>query len=115
MEDTVTYVDEPESFDVHLANLDALSELAPDRILPNHGDPDVIGAGGYPRGLIDATQHYIRTLERCRLEPTLCEAPLRELLAVPLRAGWIHYFAPYEEVHRQNLAMVLSSGSQPRR
>ena len=39
MEDTVTYVDEPESFDVHLADLEKLREIAPDRILPNHGDP----------------------------------------------------------------------------
>ena len=46
MEDTVTYVDEPESFDAHLAELDRLWRLAPDRILPNHGDPDVIAAGG---------------------------------------------------------------------
>ena len=45
MEDTVTYVDEPQSFDAHLENLERLRELGADRILPNHGDPDVIEGG----------------------------------------------------------------------
>ena len=62
MEDTVTYVDEPERFDAHLADLDRLWRLDPERILPNHGDPDVIAAGGYSRDLIRATQQYIRVL-----------------------------------------------------
>ena len=44
MEDTITYVDEPESLEVHLANLDRLWRLGPDRILPNHGDPAVIAS-----------------------------------------------------------------------
>ncbi len=77
--------------------------------LPNHGDPDVIAAGGYSRDLIRATQHYIRVLERCRDEPRLRSARLRELIAGPLDAGWIHYFAPYETVHRENLESVLAA------
>ena len=96
MEDTITYVDEPERFDAHLADLDKLERLKPARILPSHGDPDVIAAGGYRRGLVRATQQYIRVLERCRTEPRLHATGLRELIAGPLEAGWIHYFAPYE-------------------
>jgi cyclase len=107
-EDTITYVDEPQSFTEHLANLAGLRKLAPDRILPNHGDPDVIAAGGYPKGLIDATEQYIRALQRCRAEPSLQQASLRELIATSLEAGWIHYFAPYEAVHRHNLKSVLA-------
>jgi len=108
MEDTITYVDEPHSFDEHLANLDRLGELAPDRILPNHGDPDVIAAGGYSTGLIRATEQYIQALQRCRAEPALREASLREVIAPSLEAGWIHYFAPYEAVHRHNVMAVLA-------
>jgi cyclase len=108
MEDTVTYVDEPESFDTHLANLGKLRELGADRILPNHGSPDVIGAGGYSTGLISATENYIRTLQRLPDEPSLQDATLRDLIAAPLEADWIQYFAPYEAVHRHNVARVIS-------
>jgi cyclase len=109
MEDTITYVDEPECFDAHLSDLGRLAQLAPDRILPSHGDPDVIAAGGYSSDLIRATQEYIGLLERCRSEPRLRSASLRELIAGPLDAGWVHYFAPYEAVHRQNLEGVLAA------
>jgi cyclase len=109
MEDTITYVDEPQSFDLHLTNLGKLWRLAPDRILPNHGDPDVIAAGGYSRDLIRATEQYIHALERCRREPRLRNASLRELIAGSLEAGSTHYFAPYEAVHRENLEAVLAA------
>jgi cyclase len=115
IEDTVTYVDDPGSFDAHLANLERLRRLGPDRILPNHGDPDVIAGGGYPADLISATEQYIRALQRCRSEPSMRDAGLRELIAEPLEAGWIHYFAPYEAVHRENVATVLASEAGSRR
>jgi cyclase len=108
MEDTVTYVDEPEGFDDHLTNLVKLRDLAPDRILPNHGDPEVIAAGGYPRELIRATERYIETLVRSRTEPRLRDAGLRELIAESLADGSIHYFPPYEAVHRHNVETVLT-------
>ena len=109
MEDTITYVVEPEGFETHLADLDRLGRLAPDRILPNHGDPDVIAAGGYSSDLIRATRQYIRMLMRCRDEPQLRSASLRDLIAGPLDAGWIRYFAPYEAVHRENVDSVLAT------
>lgn len=107
MEDTVTYVDEPESFDAHLRDLEHLDALGPMRILPNHGDPDVIAGNGYSRGLNRATQQYIRALMRIREEPERRTTELRELIAGPLGAGWINYFEPYETVHRANLRTVL--------
>lgn len=106
MEDTVTYVVEPHAFDTHLADLARLDALAPARILPNHGDPDVISAGGYNRGLNRAMQQYVRALIRSKTEPSLREKPLRELIQGPLNTGWVTYFAPYEDVHRENLAKV---------
>ena len=107
MEDTVTYVDEPDAFDVHLRNLEELHRLNPGRILPNHGDPDVIAAGGYSSELISATERYIRILMRSREEPVLRDAGLRELLAEPLRDGSDPLFRAVRAVHRENLETVL--------
>ena len=110
LEDTITYVADPDGLDAHLVDLERLSDLAPDRILPNHGDPNVITGGGYPSGLIRATQDYIRVLQRCRDEAQLPDAPLTEIIADAVDAGWLTYFAPYEMVHRENGAAVTAAG-----
>jgi cyclase len=108
LEDTVTYISDPDKLETHLANLDELRALGPARILPNHGDPDVIASGGYPPEFIDATQDYLRAL--LRSDPALRELPLRDLIAHPLATGALHYFAPYEEVHQENLSNALGRG-----
>jgi cyclase len=109
LEDTVTYVGEPENFDRHLEDLDRLWALDPAFILPNHGDPDVIEAGGYSKMLIRATQDYIRALQRAVRDPALQTLSLRKLMATQIEAGWIRYFEPYEEIHRSNLAATLAA------
>lgn len=107
MEDTVTYVAEPQRLDAHIANLELLSELDPRRILPNHGSPELIAGGGYPKQLIAATQDYIHILQRARTDPALREVPLRELVTDWVDAGAVAYYPPYEAVHRENLDTVL--------
>jgi cyclase len=107
IEDTVTYVGEPAAFDTHLKDLDRLAALDPDFILPNHGDPDIIAAGGYDKGLIKAQQQYIRMLKRCRDDEILRKQPLEELIAGPLSRGWVNMFEPYRAIHQQNLKRVL--------
>lgn len=99
LEDTVTYVDEPARLPVHRQNLELLRSLGADRILPNHGDPDVIARGGYSGGLIDATERYI---------DLLLEAPSLSLRDVVdgLRSDDVHYYEPYERVHRHNVELV---------
>lgn len=111
VEDTVTYVEEPDHFDAHLRDLDRLLALEPAAILPSHGDPGLIGEGGYGSGLITATQDYIRLLQRMEAEPGLRDLPLRELLAPQLEAGDLRYFEPYERVHRENVKTVLKAAS----
>jgi cyclase len=108
MEDTITYVAEPERLDAHLANLDRLAELDPQRILPNHGSPDRIAGGGYRKRLIAATQDYIRLLQRARTDSALRQTPLRELVAEWIQDDAIDYFPPYEAVHRENIETVLT-------
>ena len=109
MEDTVTYVAEPEYMDTHLSDLEHLWALTPSHILPNHGHPDVIARGGYGKTLIRATQQYIRMLKRMANEPDLRDQPLRQIISGPLEAGWVNYFEPYEAVHRANVEMVLKA------
>jgi cyclase len=106
VEDTVTYVDDPWAFDAHLRDLGRLAALEPRRVLPAHGDPEVIDGGGYGAGLLRATAEYIGFLQRCRGEPALRELPLREVLHDAIAAGDIHYFPPYEDVHRHNLELL---------
>jgi cyclase len=108
MEDTVTYVDEPERLDVHLANLAELRKLGARRILPNHGDPATISAGGYETGFIEDTVEYIERLLRCRSDPELSNLSLREFVADLLAQGELNYFEPYERVHEQNVQRVLA-------
>ena len=106
VEDCVTYVGEPENFARHLADLDRLAALHPARILPNHGDPDRIAAGGYGADLLPATQDYIGKLLASRTDATLRAAPLSDWIAPQLAAGTLHWFAPYEAVHANNLTKV---------
>jgi cyclase len=106
MEDCVTYVVEPDGFAAHLADLERLAGLGPARILPNHGAPEVIAAGGYGPALNQATQDYIRFLQRVPTGHGLRNLPLREVIAEPLAEGTLVWWPDYEDVHRQNLARV---------
>ena len=109
LEDTVTFVTEPMALDTHLSELDRLWSWPISQILPNHGDPNVISAGGYEKTLIRATQQYVRTLKRCVGEPQLRDESLATLIAGPLQAKWVNYFAPYEDVHRANVRKVIAA------
>jgi glyoxylase-like metal-dependent hydrolase (beta-lactamase superfamily II) len=108
LEDTVTYVSEPEHLKTHLDELSRMRRLDVDRLLPNHGSPEVIGRGGYEPTLIDATQRYLRDLLRHAREPKPGDDDLRVFVADQLAAGWLVYFAPYERVHRSNLEAVTA-------
>jgi cyclase len=110
VEDTVTYVSEPEALDTHVNELERLRRLRAARIYPNHGSPQVLEASGYREGLIRATQQYIRDLLRVPRDPTPAALDLRTFVAESLDAGWITYFEPYERVHRSNLVEVARLG-----
>ncbi len=107
LEDPITYVAEADGFAVHLADLIRLAALNPQFILPCHGDPAVIAAGGYGPGLIAATQRYTRFLSRLWHDPTLAATPLRDIIGPDLDAGHIHWFDAYAEVHDLNVAAAL--------
>jgi cyclase len=106
VEDTVTYVSEPDRLAAHVADLRRMRGLRFDHLYPNHGDPGIIAAGGYGEPLIRGTEHYVESLLRHSAEPSPDDADLRAFIAAPLEAGWLNYFEPYERVHESNLEAV---------
>ena len=72
---------------------------------------DISAAGGYTDGLIAATQQYIDLLLRSRTDVALREQTLREVVVAMGNAD-VHYYAPYEDVHRQNLDAVSAADPQ---
>ncbi|MBZ9732772.1 MBL fold metallo-hydrolase [Mesorhizobium sp. CA18] len=112
LEDSVTYVSEPERLSEHLVDLGRMSSWQFDRILPNHGSFEAIEAGGYDRSFIDATEAYVRKLLACRQDPDLAKQDLRTFGAEIFATTATEYFAPYEAVHRQNVAAILAASSR---
>ncbi|MEM7189620.1 MAG: MBL fold metallo-hydrolase [Pseudomonadota bacterium] len=106
LEDTVTYVAEPERLEVHLPELDRLAKLPIDRILPNHGAPEIIDAGGYAPDLIGATREYVRKLLQSRSDEAWQAMALKEFIANQLASGSLNYHSAYEAVHQRNIAEV---------
>ena len=62
--------------------------------------------------MIRATQDYVGALQRAVDDPAIQSLPLRELMAPQIEAGWIRYFEPYEEIHRNNVAAVLAAAAR---
>ena len=109
VEDTVTYVGDPLNFGVHLSDIERLSVLRPQHVLPNHGAPEVIASGGYAATLLPATAAYIRWLMRLRAETELADRPLDQVIAAQLADGSLRWFPPYAAIHRQNVARTLTA------
>jgi glyoxylase-like metal-dependent hydrolase (beta-lactamase superfamily II) len=108
LEDTVTYVAEPENLTWHLPELERLASLGATHILPNHGCPHRIAAGGYKAGLIPATVRYVRALLAMKTDASLRQIALRDLLAVDLEDNTLVYLEDYEAVHERNVERILS-------
>jgi glyoxylase-like metal-dependent hydrolase (beta-lactamase superfamily II) len=110
LEDPITYVGEPHRLARHLDDLRRMAAWEIGRILPNHGAPEVIAAGGYAPSLIAETIAYVEKLQRCRSEPELARLDLGAFMAEGFARGGIAYFAPYEAVHRRNVEAVIATG-----
>ncbi|MEM6622328.1 MAG: MBL fold metallo-hydrolase [Pseudomonadota bacterium] len=109
LEDTVTYVAEPDRLGAHLAELDRMCALKPHFVLPNHGDPEVIAAGGFGIGLIGDTARYVRLLLSCLADPALAALELDALMDQHLKAMEVRYHPAYAPIHRRNVEAVLQT------
>jgi hypothetical protein len=102
----VTYISEPEHTATHIWELARMATWPIRRILPNHGDPERIAAGGYEKSLIDANRGYLERLLDPEESVRAADMSLEQFVADDLASGAILYFEPYEPVHRENLAAI---------
>jgi cyclase len=106
VEDTVTYVGEPERLEVHVAELERMRRIGARAIYPNHGSLGTLEGGGYAESLIDATQSYVRDLRATAGEPLERHVDLATFVSHQLSERSITWFAPYQRVHEANLLAV---------
>ena len=108
IEDTVTYVTQPDRLAIHLRDLARMDSWSLSRILPNHGSYERIAAGGYGREFIAATRLYVEKLQRLAEDPRLADLSLRNFASESIATGGVDYFDAYEPVHRHNVKAVLA-------
>jgi cyclase len=106
LEDTVTFIAEPEHVVAHYTNLQQFHEWNIERIFPNHGNPAVIAHGGYPKTLIDATSDYLRKVILRSHDANYLQGTLEEYVADSVRSGWVSIWWAYHEPHQVNLKRV---------
>jgi cyclase len=107
LEDTVTYVTEPDRLHHHLADLARMATWDFDTILPNHGTLEKIAGAGYDKRFITATELYVNKLASLAQHPEWAAEDLRTFAAESLALGAVEYFEPYEVVHCDNVAACL--------
>ncbi len=106
LEDTVTYISEPDHLTLQYLNMRKLKEWNIDRIFPNHGNPDVIANGGYRTSLIDATLDYLRKVITRSHDPEYLSGTLEEYVGDSVKKGWVSIWWAYREPHEINLKRV---------
>jgi cyclase len=106
LEDTVTFISEPEHLMEHYRNLLQLKHWDIDRIFPNHGNPDVISHGGYGTTLIDATLAYLRKLIVRAHDPDHMNGSLEDYVGDSVEKGWVSIWWAYRDAHEANLGKV---------
>jgi cyclase len=114
LEDTVTFIAEPQHVTAHYRNLKKLKEWNVERIFPNHGDPEVISRSGYQTTLIDATLDYLRKVVMRSHDHGYLQGTLEDYVDDSVRKGWVSIWWAYREPHENNLKRVAEAlRSQP--
>jgi len=106
LEDTVTYVIEPERIPTHIEELGRLKQLPFDRVLPNHGRLELLRGGGYQPSLVDAVVEYDRSLLARVDNPDFLDLPIEAFVPNALARGDVAIWEPYREVHANSLRLV---------
>ncbi|TCV75734.1 MBL fold metallo-hydrolase [Neorhizobium sp. S3-V5DH] len=106
LEDTITYISEAAEIGTHIAELARMRDWPIGKVLPAHGDADRIASGGYGPRLIDANHAYLQRLAGAFAAGKPVEPSLRTFVAEEIASGAVIYFAPYEDVHANNIAAL---------
>jgi cyclase len=106
LEDTATYINDVGSLSTHVQELKRMAQLPIFKILPAHGSPDRIAAGGYDPSFIDATMQYIQAMDEAVAEPAAWKQRLKEVVSADLEAGNLTYFEAYQNVHLKNVSQI---------
>ena len=106
LEDTVTYISEPEGISTHLSELERMKELPIAKILPAHGSPERIEAGGFDASLIEATIRYLKVLNEPVESPVAWSQKLQDVVKADLESGKLLYCEAYEGVHEENVESI---------
>ncbi len=109
LEDTLTFITEPEQIPAHLENLQRMKRWNIDRIYPNHGNPAVISNGGYRTTLIDATLDYLHRMLARAHDPDYLKGSMDDYVQDSVRMGWVTPWWAYREAHQANLAVVAKA------
>ncbi len=109
LEDTATFVAEPKSIPRQYRNLGAMRQWGFTKILPNHGNPEVIAKGGYGLGLIDMTRAYIRRLVEHSHDADFQTQTLESYVGDAVKLGDVSVWWAYHEAHANNLAVVAKA------
>ena len=109
LEDTITFIAEPELVVEQYRNMAKYKEWGIDKIFPNHGDPQVISHGGYNPTLVDATMSYVRKVIMRAHDPQYLKGSLEDYVSDSVEKGWVSIWEAYREPHEVNLKRVQSA------
>jgi cyclase len=109
LEDTLTFIVEPEQIGAQYRNLQKMKQWDIDRIFPNHGNPAVIANGGYRTTLIDATMDYLRRMVARAHDSDYLKGSMDEYVHDSESKGWVTPWWAYREAHEANLAVVAKA------
>lgn len=109
LEDTLTFIVEPEEIGEQYKNLQEMKHWKIDRIFPNHGNPTVIANGGYQTTLIDATLDYLRRMVARAHDSDYLKGSMNDYVHDSVSKGWVSPWWAYREAHEANLAVVAKA------
>jgi len=109
LEDTLTFIAEPEQIHAQIANLQQMKGWNIDRIFPNHGNPAVIGNGGYRTTLIDATVDYLQRMVAHSHDTDYLKGSMEGYVHDSISKGWVTPWWAYREAQQANLDVVAKA------
>jgi cyclase len=109
LEDTLTFITEPEQIPAQIKNLQQMKRWNIDRIFPNHGNPAVIAKGGYRTTLIDATVDYLRRMVVHAHDPDYLKGSMEDYVHDSISKGWVTSWWAYHDAQQNNLAVVAKA------